>query len=231
MNPKYLWGLVGIGLGAAGGYIFAKRKFEKNHEEYIHEMVQKGIEAYIAAHYEQPEQATSDAEPVTESTYSAEHYREDGNIDYSSFYHKPSPKELIRMTQEHLAESEHPEDSGEDTEFESMEQRDERLDAELQGDKKLHDEPFEITEDDFVENNHYDKEVLYWYDNDTTLVTEGDEIIEEPMRFVGTLLDRFDDPNLIGIFIRNPKMNTDYNVIQIHEAFADRLESEPDWAD
>lgn len=228
MNDKLIFGLIGTAAGAIGGYFFAKHQFEKKHEEYIYEKVQEGIEAYILATEE------VDEEPINEegnTTYSKPESEETETIDYASFYHKPSPKELINMTKQQLAETEHPEDSGEDTEFESQEQKDERNDAELQGDKILHKEPFEITEDDYADDNHYDKEVLYWYDTDNTLCTESDEVIEEPMKFVGSLLDRFDDPNLVGIFVRNPKFATDYNVIQVHEAFMDRMNSDPDWAD
>lgn len=229
MNPKYIWGLIGVGLGAAGGYFFAKRQFEKKHEEYIHDKVQQGIEAFIEATMENAEENASDV--TVSEIYPDGSHSEHEAVDYASFYHKPSPKELMRMSNQQMAESEHPEDSGEDTDFESQEEKDERLDAELQGDKRMHDKPFEITEDDYAEQNHYDKEVLYWYDTDSTLATEGDEVIEEPMSLVGDLLDRFDDPNLVGIFVRNPKYATDYNVIQIHEAFTDRLNSDPDWAD
>lgn len=228
MNSKYIWGLIGLGVGAAGGYFFAKYQFEKKHEDYIRESVQKGIESYIMAQ-EEPEETDESYDPTVE--YDGLTKAEVESVDYSSFYHKPSPKELIRMTQEHMAENEHPQDSGEDTEYETMAEEDERYDAELQGDKILHKEPFEITEDDYAEQNHYDKEVLYWYDHDSTLATEGDELIEEPMKFVGTLLDRFDNPGLEAIFVRNPKMATDYTVIQLQEAFSDRVESEPNWAD
>lgn len=229
MNSKYIWGLLGLGLGAAGGYFFAKYQFEKKHEDYIHEKVQQGIEAYILATEVVETETPADEPGDIYGPSEPESERE--TVDYTSFYHKPSPKELINMTKQQLAESEHPEDSGEDTEFESPEQKDERYDAELHGDKKLHKEPFEITEDDFAEQNHYDKEVLYWYDTDSVLCTESDDVLEEPMKFVGTLLDRFDDPTLIGIYVRNPRLSTDYNVIQIHEAFADRMNSDPDWAD
>lgn len=227
MNLKYIWGLIGLGVGATGGYFFAKYQFEKKHEDYIHESVQKGIESYIMAQ----EYEAASPEPIEEPvSYSSEN--PDGDtIDYSSFYHKPSPKELIRMTQEHMAENEHPQDSGEDTEYETMEEEDERLDAELQGDKKLHKEPFEIDEDIYAEKNHYDKETLFWYDHDSTLATESGEVIEEPMSIVGTLLDRFDNPGLEAIFVRNPKMATDYCIVQLQEAFSDRVESEPNWAD
>lgn len=232
MNPKYIWGLIGLGIGAAGGYFFAKHQFEKKHEDYIHEKVQEGIEGYILATesdvYGEPEIETSGN--IKEASYNKES-TESETIDYASFYQKPSPKELIRMANQQMAESEHPEDSGEDTEFESQEEKDERLDAEIQGDKKMHKEPYEIDEDTAHEDSHYDKETLFWYDNDNTLAIEAGEPIENPTDLIGDYLNVFDDPTREFVIVRNPKMRTDYTIIRLFEAYADQLNSDPDWAD
>ena len=227
MNQKLLYAIIGTGIGAVGGYFFAKYQFEKKHEEYIHEKVNEGIEAYILASQESTQDDTS-SDPV--EVYSSEQV-ETHDVDYASFYRKPSPKELIKMTNDAIAEAEHPMDSDEDTEFETMEEQDERLDAEIQGDKKMHKEPFEITIDEYAAESHYDKETLYWYDTDSTLSTESGEVIENPMDIAGDLLNVFDNPEREAVIVRNPKRGTDYEIIQLHEAYADQFDSEPDWGD
>lgn len=226
MQQKHIWGLCGLLIGAIGGYIGAGVYFYKKNEEFIDKKAQEKCEQYIAEleDNKDPGETTAEEPIYTTSEASSE-------IDYSSFYRKPSPKELVRMSKQAMAEAEHPQDSGEDTEFESQEEKDERYDAELHGDKIIHKEPFLIQEDDFAEMNHYDKEVLYWYDNDDILATEGDEIIEDVMSTVGTFIDMFDDPGLDGIFVRNARLSTDYNIIRLNESFMEHISGDPDWAD
>ena len=228
MQIKHIWGLAGIGIGALGGYVLAGVYFWKKNQQIIDELAEEKASKYIEEMYEYQEEYSEEAEEPSPREYSQVTEKE---VDYTSFYKKPSPREIINMSNKAMAEAEHPQDSEEDEAFESIEEKDERLDAELHGDQVLHKEPFEISEDDYAEESHYDKEVLYWYDNDDILATESDEIIEDVMRTVGTYIDQFDNPEIEGIFVRNPRLSTDYNIIRLNESFMEHIEGVPDWGD
>lgn len=231
-NPKYTWGLIGLGIGAVSGFSLAKFLFYKKHEAYIEERVQTAIEGYLQAIYEAEEEEQENPGESDVNKYSRSEPIDEGNIDYTSFYHKPSPKELMRLNNLSEADASHPQDSEDEEREETQEEKDERYDAELKGDQKMHPDPFIIDEDDFAdENNHYDKETLYWYDNDEILATEGDEVIENPLATIGNFIDLFDDPGRECFFVRNPRLATDYTVIRLEESFDEHLGVIPDWGD
>ena len=231
-NPKYTWGLIGLGIGAVSGFSFAKFLFFKKHEAYIEERVQTAIDGYLEAIYESGLDEVPNPGESDVNKYARQTPTDEGSVDYTSFYHKPSPKELMRLNNLAEAESAHPMDEEEEEREETPAEKDERFAAELEGDKKLHKDPFLIEEDDFAsEEGHYDKETLYWYDKDEVLATEGDEIIENPLNIIGPFIDMFDDPGRECFFVRNARLATDYTVIRLDESYDEHLGLVPDWED
>ena len=87
--------------------------------------------------------------------------------------------------------------------------------------------PYIISVDQFAdEKDHYDKITINYYEEDDTLCEENEEIIEDPMMVVGEdTLTRFgedsDDPDVV--YVRNEKLEIDYEVICLHKSYAETV--------
>jgi hypothetical protein len=70
----------------------------------------------------------------------------------------------------------------------------------------------------------YDKEILYFYEDDEVLVTEGEEIIDDVNETVGpsALLsfgEMSEDPEIV--YVRNDNRRVDYEVIRLSKSYAE----------
>lgn len=81
-------------------------------------------------------------------------------------------------------------------------------------DDEVAQEPYQIDEDDIDATNGYDKESLYWYKANNTLVNDSDEVLEDMddvRRMIGTEWASFDGYGVL--YIRNEKIHTDYEIV------------------
>ena len=79
---------------------------------------------------------------------------------------------------------------------------------------ELAEYPYQISEDEFNEKNGYEKESLYYYAGDGSLVNDMDALIEDvdaEVMLGREYLDWLN--NTDAIYIRNEKLQTDYEVI------------------
>ena len=71
----------------------------------------------------------------------------------------------------------------------------------------------EIDKDEFIHNNEYSKENLYWYRGDHRMATEDGTLVDNPFMLVGPDWEKY-----VGnyaqstAFVRNPRLNIDYEI-------------------
>jgi len=76
---------------------------------------------------------------------------------------------------------------------------------------------------EWTENTHFDKETITYYEDDTTYCDVGDEIISDPNGMFGPNAhlhfgEGSEDPDIV--YIRNEKVDTDYEISRVHNAFS-----------
>lgn len=71
--------------------------------------------------------------------------------------------------------------------------------------------PYVIDEDEFLEENQYDKITISYFEDDSVFVNQEDDIISDGMEFVGEEnISKFKNDVL---YVRNEKLGVDYEVI------------------
>lgn len=83
--------------------------------------------------------------------------------------------------------------------------------------------PYVITPRDFVHTKrYYDKITLLYYEDDGTLATESDNMIEDIDVAIGdSSLDHFGEYEEDAVYVRNDRLSTDYEVLLQHGSFGD----------
>ena len=83
--------------------------------------------------------------------------------------------------------------------------------------------PYVITTRDFVHTKrYYDKITLLYYEDDGTLATESDNMIEDIDVAIGdSSLDHFGEYEEDAVYVRNDRLSTDYEVLLQHGSFGD----------
>ena len=181
----------GMGIGAAGAYFAVKDKFQKKADEEISEM-RNYVKNKIAecngkttAYKEQLDQYKLVTGDEDDSDYAE---------DRGEMY------KYIKEYEVESAENEHPMDDDEYAEYRDMKAQQDR-------------EPRIITEDEFADYPHHDKETLIYYVEDETLCDEDMHIVDDADRLFGMLLEDFyDDDDMKEVFVRNVSMGADYYI-------------------
>lgn len=81
-------------------------------------------------------------------------------------------------------------------------------------DDEVAENPYYIDEDEFDASNGYDKESLYWYKANNTLVNDSDEVLDDMddvKVMIGTEWASYDGYGVV--YIRNEKLRTDYELV------------------
>ena len=89
---------------------------------------------------------------------------------------------------------------------------------------------FIITSDEFSSQPEYDKETIFWYEDDSVFTNSSEELLDNsgdlfipnPHLHFG---EGSEDPDVV--FIRNDKMSVDYEIIRIHGSYAEIVLGEP----
>lgn len=77
-----------------------------------------------------------------------------------------------------------------------------------------------ISPEEFEEDMDYAKETLNYYEEDQTLANEADEELSLEDTVGVEMLDHIGDYESEVCYVRNPKENTDYEVIVVHGSYA-----------
>lgn len=183
--------------GAAIGAVLGLHIAQKNYDEKFEEEVEHRIDEIMAE--KEKEEASKEAENKEKMLKEKVQYN---NIVGSSYARKimTNAAEKEEETQEEndddelprtAADYEHPED-----------------------DDEVAENPYYIDEDDFDATNGYDKESLYWYKGNNTLVNDSDEVIsdmDDVAIMIGTEWASYKGYGVI--YIRNEKLKTDYELV------------------
>lgn len=91
--------------------------------------------------------------------------------------------------------------------------------------------PFIISTSEWETQPEYQKETVYWYEEDSSFADVKEEIIDDPASlFVPNVHLHFGensgDPDIV--YVRNDKMGVDYELIRIHGSYATIVMGEPE---
>lgn len=200
--------VAGLAVGAIGGIVagaaYMKTKIEETVEERVDEEVKKFVNDYFNnddESYEPDEEdmITDDSDPT--QAYNSLHEFSERNT------HKPDPTKIFR---DPLAE--HPEEPDEESDI--LEEN--PIKREPKEDESMKD-PKLISEDKFDEDDDYEKETLYYYNEDDVLTDESEQEIDNELYLLGDAMDKFDFRNSEErvIHVRNFELQTDYEVIKV----------------
>lgn len=198
----------GVTIGAAGMYIGVKNKFQKKADEEISEMrdfVSKKIaecHGKTVAYKEQLDQyklVTGDNSYDQEAADQREREALYGDIE--------KVNEYINKYEYSSAEDEHPMDDDEYAEY---------RDQKAQKDTR----PRIISEDEFADFPHFDKETLLYYAEDEVLCDESLNIVDYADRLFGLLLEDFyDDDDIEEVFVRCASNGSDYYIKKVFDSY------------
>lgn len=123
------------------------------------------------------------------------------------------------------AESEHPEDDDPEEVAEERTRDDEKVEEahELHQRTKFKDPKIISVEDLGDLPAHVEQLTLYYYTEDGQMVTENDELVDDPSLFIGDALNKygFTDNDEKRIFVMNYSQDTVYEVEKIFGSFGD----------
>lgn len=240
-------GLLGFVFGAAAGAgaaYFATRRYmslrimdiaEQIIDMRLAEMEEQGL---VTFNYEEDKdeaesEDSTDEDPQMRTISSlSKDYRSNAptEIDYTKYYNKKDPADI-------MAERQHPMDDGEEPDDMTPDERaridGEQLNAEIAGDRILHDKPYEISADQFnTERDEYGKEALYFY-SDGVVTHENDELVDDISYLIGDT--EIGHRETDTWFVRNDQIGVDYEIIYVESTYQEAvegIETQPvDWAD
>ena len=241
--------LAGAGLGGVGTWLVAKTKYKKFADQEIAEVKEYYDKKYKETVFtpeevEEMKEASGEEPKDAEEAYRQARDKAKKNlnkkeiVDYASFYKSDeNGKPPIETS---LAELEHPRDSDEDeddpeegklVEDEFSEPDPEADDHEeenyIAGERMNEEDkresnrdPYPIGEDTFyAEDNRNGQESLFYYTENDVLVDSQDQVVENRELVIGRVLTEpyWDDSGII--YVRNPRLRTDYEITRVEAAW------------
>jgi len=207
--------VAGLAVGAVSGMIagaaYMKTKIEETIEERVDDEVKKFVDDYFK-NDDEDESYELDSEDMIENE------ADDPTTAYNSLHafserntHKPDPTKIFR---DPLAE--HPEEPEEEKDiFEESPVKRQAKEDESMKDPRL------ISEDKFDEDDDYEKETLYYYNEDDVLTDENENEVDNELYLIGDAMDKYDFRNSEEriIHVRNYELQTDYEVVKVFAPF------------
>lgn len=208
----------GVVTGAAIGILAVKQKLEKKYDERYAQQI-ADMEAYYGRtdqYVRTPTETNYDGdsgnpEPMTEEERAAakERLREgyqNNRVDYASMYRK---------------------DDQQEEENESEPEVDEGFEAH-QDYQKNKDRPPRIISAEAVGEvpQYYDNQIWFYYSYDGVIASDDGEVIDDPERFVGDCLDRYDfrGSDEEFLFVQSFEHSTIYEIQKIKATYSDEVE-------
>lgn len=160
------------------------------------------------------EESESKPRPTRESIVKGRVRKESEYTNYSNFYQaKPSLEEVSKFV----------EDTEENVDIvEELIERD-AYDENMTDEEVSEKQAKLITYEDFdLGFPQFDKDTLYYYSENDTLVTEDEELVENENIVIGNCLDKYDfrhsDEDVI--YVRSYNMRTDYEIRKVRSIFS-----------
>lgn len=189
---------VGAVVGGAAAYIYTKKKYERICEDEI---------ASMKAFYEEPHEPPKKEEkkkeaPSAKYQINAEINRAKANYAQITKDYLESPDPEEQAAREWL-ENPYP-SMGEEAPKEGIDEA-----------------PYVITGDQFVkEKRNFDKITLYYYEGNATLVDQTESTKEDIDELIGReSLNHFGEEDDDALYVRNERLNCDYEVLLVHESY------------
>lgn len=212
-NYGIIFGIVGGVAGFIGGYFLGKRSAEKRCDEELAEMkafyeknVKEVAEELGALGDRRPAKAPDKPDLSTYKVLADKYSTKPSEV------RSEAPEGQYEPSEE--AEDEYLDEDGD-------EEEDEELiagkNAALEYERTKNLPPKLITSEEFGSYEDFDQRTLLYYTGDGTLANEDDEIIDDPVAYIGGSLDKygFRDSDETAIYVRNWRLQTDYEVIKV----------------
>lgn len=215
--------VAGAALGAFGGYSVAKQKYEAKAEEEI-----EAIRNFYLKREDRQKKAVEGAKKALDE-YSQESLPNKTEFDASTIKTRHTDYAGYSRTSEEIAEAlkqyEHPEEDDAYEEPDSEEARELFETEQLNEARKNAPDPKIIKMEDYGEGDDIEESVLFYYSGDDTLVTEDDEIVDDPYALIGDALVKYDFKHSreTSIFVRNFKRGVDYEIIKYDGTYSDNV--------
>lgn len=202
-------------VGMAAGTVLCAKVLSARYERIAQEEIDSVKDAYTGFDHEVEAPTIEDAEQPSEHSYSSIEQHPDAREAFTS-YRGTVEKSYSGLPIREEETDEEPDEGKEEVVYEEeLSDIDEDED-----DKEIH----VISEDDFYQSHsEYDKNSLTFYEGDVTLTDDQDQPIVDVDMVVGEgnlkfgVLSR--DKNTV--YIRNPRLGSDYEVVLDHRTFVE----------
>lgn len=201
--------VISAAAGAVAGYIFAVKRLNALYNEQMEEEIERTRIFNDQKKYSTPQEAVEELIAKREAAEAAVDGREVPtealerivrHLRYDQVKDGVAPEAKDHRNIFNMGES-----SGEDETFaEEVENRDTT-------------KPYIISDEESMQNEpEYDQITLTWYEGDSVLADDKDEVVEKAQRTVGLENLRFghrsNDPNIV--YIRNEKLHADFTILR-----------------
>lgn len=185
----------GIGCGVLATYSYFRTKYEKIHNEEV-----AAIDAVMRREREKEKDIQEKNLEKTGSTIVDMARRSTELTNYN------------KMTENYIS-SVPPADNEIENRIANMHDKMEKL-AEAEHPEEEHGEQYEITSMDWLDDPFYDKVELTYYVGDDTMANEAGQIDDVDMSIGMEMFEIMKDKEEPEMYIRNPSLGIDYNVVK-----------------
>lgn len=199
MNKYFWYGLLsGVLIGSGVTYIVMKTLKPREYEDYDE------FESY-----DEEAEVRKDEGSNEPSISNKDYIKNSRIINYKGYYKMGDIKEVTPPeypTEEELSEDGMDEEE-DDAEFE--------YELDESPSEGARDKPYMITSDEY--NNgapYFDKETLYYYEGDNTIVDDYDDVFDDRDKFLGDFTNGFDEDEENRCFVRNEVIGCDYEIVR-----------------
>lgn len=191
--------VIGLGIGGAIGWVGCKKRYEEVVNEEIDSMKEHFEKKYI--------QFVNEIEEETKKEKEQEQVKEEKpeEPDYQGIIKKLNYNQFSTKSTKPVVEDKEPEMTLETS------------------------KPRLITQDEFIDNNGYEKVVLSYFEDDEILMDATDNVLENGIMIIGEenlqefgIIEEEEDT----IYVRNDLMGCDYEVVMENGSYADYIASE-----
>lgn len=192
--------LLGLGIGSTATYFGVKKRLEATMQEEMEQEIE-AVKDYYILREEQSKKETKVSENEENEPKSTEKQpkRDKKEPDYEKIIEKLNYGEYYQKKE---------------TPSESTEAADQEEEIEV---------PYTISDEEYIEENYYEKTSLVYFENDGVfmdassldIINDGTELIGEPN------LEMFGEYDEDTLYVRDDVSKTDYEVIMTHCAYAE----------
>lgn len=227
-NPAVLVGVgvVGVAIGAAGGYFIAKKRLEKVFAKKSNEEIAEAREFYSRRVHKIGDGGAT----LTPQEVLASEHGEEALAALQSYRGVDEEDEaLLAKTQARVIVTEETA-AGVGISEEVVERNvflDPTFDLEVELQGRSTERPYVISHDEFFESEKdYENQVLTYFEADDTVVDEGDKALDDPDRLIGEgTLNRFGhgsrDKNVV--YVRNDRLEMDFEIVRGSGSYLEAL--------